>query len=81
MANALPVAFQGAVFTRNWETALRVYKHLDASAVMVNDHAAFRVDGMPFAGLRQSGLGVGGIPYTMRDMALAKMLVINSPEL
>ena len=81
MANALPVAFQGAVFTRNWETALRVYKHLDASAVMVNDHTAFRVDGMPFAGLRQSGLGVGGIPYTMRDMEIEKMLVINSPEL
>jgi acyl-CoA reductase-like NAD-dependent aldehyde dehydrogenase len=44
---------------------MRAFSRLDASAVMVNNHTAFRVDGMPFAGLRQSGLGIGGIPYTM----------------
>ena len=67
-ANALPYSFQAAVFTRDLDTALRAYARLDASAVMVNDHTAFRVDWMPFAGLRQSGLGVGGIPYTIHDM-------------
>ncbi len=39
------------------------------------------VDGMPFAGLRQSGLGVGGIPYTIDDMQINKTLVLHSPEL
>ena len=63
-ANALPWAFQAAIFTRDYTTAIRAYRALDASAVMLNDHTAFRVDWMPFAGLRQSGLGVGGIPYT-----------------
>jgi len=48
---------------------------------MLNDHTAFRIDGMPFAGLKQSGLGVGGIPYTIEDMQVNKMLVMNSPEL
>ena len=67
-ANALPYAFQAAVFTRDLDTALRAARRLDASAVMVNDHTAFRVDWMPFAGLRQSGLGVGGIPHTMAEM-------------
>ena len=80
-ANDLPVSFQGAVFTRDLDTALRIFKRLDASAVMVNDHTAFRVDGMPFAGLRESGLGVGGIPHTMDDMQIDKMLVIKSAEL
>ncbi|MEO0997771.1 MAG: aldehyde dehydrogenase family protein, partial [Pseudomonadota bacterium] len=80
-ANALPVAFQAAVFTRDIDTAMHAWRHLDASAVMVNDHTAFRVDGMPFAGLRQSGLGVGGIPYTMHDMTIEKMLVLKSAEL
>ena len=47
---------------------MRAYARLDASAVMLNDHTAFRVDWMPFAGLRQSGLGVGGMPYTFREM-------------
>ncbi len=80
-ANALPVAFQGAVFTADLETALRVFTRLDASAVMVNDHTAFRVDGMPFAGLRQSGLGVGGIPHTIDDMQIEKMMVVKSAQL
>ncbi|HYG88523.1 MAG TPA: aldehyde dehydrogenase family protein [Azospirillum sp.] len=74
-ANALPYAFQAAVFTRDFATAMHAYTHLDGSAVMVNDHTAFRVDWMPFAGLRQSGLGVGGIPYTFREMQIEKMFV------
>jgi acyl-CoA reductase-like NAD-dependent aldehyde dehydrogenase len=80
-ANALPYAFQAAVFTRDIEKAMMVYRYIDASAVMVNDHTAFRVDGMPFAGLRESGLGIGGIPHTIRDMQIEKMLVLNSTNL
>ncbi len=80
-ANQLPYAFQEAVFTRDLDTALRASRRLDASAVMINEHPAFRVDWMPFAGLRQSGLGIGGIPYTMRDMQIEKMVVIRSSEL
>jgi acyl-CoA reductase-like NAD-dependent aldehyde dehydrogenase len=77
-ANELPVAFQAAVFSRDIDRAMEVYRGVDASAVMVNDHSAFRDDVMPFAGLRESGLGVGGIPYTMHDMSIDKMLVIRS---
>jgi len=79
-ANALPVAFQAAVFTQNIDTAMKVYRGVDASAVMLNDHTAFRIDGMPFAGLRQSGQGVGGIPHTINDMQINKMLVMHSPQ-
>jgi pyruvate/2-oxoglutarate dehydrogenase complex dihydrolipoamide dehydrogenase (E3) component len=42
-----------------------------------NDHTAFRDDSMPFAGLSASGLGVGGIPYTIEDMQFEKMMVIK----
>ena len=80
-ANSLPYAFQAAVFTRDLDAALRASRRLNASAVMVNDHTAFRVDWMPFAGLRESGLGVGGIPYTMEEMQVRKMIVIRSKEL
>jgi len=80
-ANALPVAFQAAVFSNDIELATKLYKRLDASAVMINDHSAFRDDVMPFAGLRESGLGVGGIPYTMHDMQIDKMMVIKSDYL
>jgi acyl-CoA reductase-like NAD-dependent aldehyde dehydrogenase len=80
-ANSLEFAFQAAVFTRDLKTALRSATRLDASAVMVNDHTAFRVDWMPFAGLKHSGFGVGGIPFTLRDMQIEKMIVIRSKEL
>jgi len=80
-ANSLPVSFQAAVFTKNIDKAMRAYKRFDASAVMVNDHTAFRVDWMPFAGLKESGHGVGGIPHTFHDMQIEKMMVLRSPEL
>ena len=80
-ANALPVAFQAAVFTDNIDIANRLYKRLDGTAIMINDHSAFRDDVMPFAGLRESGLGIGGIPYTMEDMRIDKMMVVKSTEL
>lgn len=77
-ANALPFSFQAAVFTKDIDTAMHVFNRVDASAVMVNEHTAFRVDGMPFAGLRQSGLGVGGIGHTIDDMQIEKMMVLHS---
>jgi len=76
-ANSVPVAFQGAVFTRDFDLAMHVYRRLEASAVVLNDHTAFRTDSMPFAGLHQSGLGVGGIPFAIREMQIQKMLVLN----
>jgi acyl-CoA reductase-like NAD-dependent aldehyde dehydrogenase len=76
-ANALPFAFQAAAFTRRLDTATKLIGALDATAVMINDHSAFRVDWMPFAGRRQSGQGTGGIGYTMGDMTEDKMAVIR----
>ena len=76
-ANALPVAFQSSVFTEDLRTALSVAERLDASAVMINDHTAFRTDWMPFAVRRQSGYGIGGIPWTMAEMTEDKMIVFK----
>ncbi len=80
-ANSLPFAFQNSVFTQNIDTAMRCYSRFHAATVMVNDHTAFRVDWMPFAGAKTSGLGIGGIPYTLRDMQVEKQLVLRSDNL
>jgi len=77
-ANSLNVAFQASVYSRDIDTALGIANRLAASAVMINDHTAFRVDWMPFAGLKHSGLGVGGISFAIRDMQIEKMTVIHS---
>lgn len=76
-ANALPVAFQSSIFTRDLKSAFYAAERLDAAAVMINDHTAFRTDWMPFAGRRESGYGTGGIPWTMREMSSEKMIVIS----
>ncbi len=77
VANSLPVAFQASVFSTDIGPALQAAQRLDASAVMINDHSAFRTDWMPFAGRRQSGYGIGGIPWTMKEMSHEKMLVLK----
>ncbi len=80
-ANAIPYHFQAAVFTKNIDRAMDAVHRLNASAVMINDHTAFRVDWMPFAGRDESGLGIGSIPHTMHDVSREKMMVIKSDVL
>lgn len=77
IANSLPFAFQASVFSENLEPALKAAENLNASAILINDHTAFRTDWMPFAGLKQSGYGTGGIPWTMKDMSQEKMIVLK----
>lgn len=80
-ANSLPYAFQASVFTNNLNIALDTANKLNATAVMINDHTAFRVDWMPFGGRDASGLGMGGIPYSMHEMTREKMIVVKSSVL
>jgi len=78
LANNVPFSFQAAVFTRDINAALASAKDLNAAAVMINDHTAFRVDWMPFAGRKASGLGVGGIQHSMMEMTEEKLIVFRS---
>lgn len=80
-ANALDFSFQAAIFTNNIDTAFKAVGELNATAVMVNDHTAFRVDWMPFGGAKKSGLGMGGIHHSMQEMTNEKMMVFKSKSL
>lgn len=80
-ANSLPYAFQAAVFTNELNDALHLSQQLNATAVMINDHSAFRVDWMPFGGRDVSGIGLGGIQYSMDEMSRDKMIVFKSEYL
>jgi len=77
-ANNTVYHFQAAVFSKNQTHALEIANQLNASAVMINDHTAFRVDWMPFAGRDQSGLGIGGIKYSIEDMLQDKLIVLKN---
>ena len=80
-ANSLPFSFQASVFSRNIDKAMYCYRNLQAAAVMINDHTAFRVDWMPFAGHQHSGYGTGGIRYTFEEMQAKKLMVLRSANL
>lgn len=77
-SNSLPYAFQASVFSQDVDAAFLAATRLNATAVMVNDHTAFRVDWMPFGGRGQSGLGMGGIEYSAREMSQEKLVVLKS---
>lgn len=80
-ANDVPFSFQAAIFTQNLDRAFKAVRRLNAMAVIVNDHTAFRVDWMPFGGNRASGIGVGGIGGSMHEMTLEKLMIIKSNSL
>jgi acyl-CoA reductase-like NAD-dependent aldehyde dehydrogenase len=76
-ANNTPYHFQASVFSASIEKAKNILNQLNASTVMINDHTAFRVDWMPFGGRDQSGLGTGGIKYSIEEMMPEKLAVVN----
>lgn len=80
-ANDVPYHFQAAVFSKNIDTAMYCVQRLNATAVMVNDHTAFRVDWMPFGGRDGSGLGMGGITHSANEMSRIKLMVVKSAKL
>jgi len=76
-ANSLDVSFQASIFSKDISRIMNFYRNIDASACIINDHSAFRVDWMPFSGLKHSGLSTGGIRYTLEEMQVKKMLVLK----
>lgn len=80
-ANHDEYAFQTSIYTNNIETALLCYEKLDAKSVFVNEQTAFRVDWMPFGGIKNSGEGTGGIEYSFSDLLYDKMIVLNSKKI
>ena len=79
-ANLESEYFQASLFTNQLDRALSLSRRLHGTAVMVNDHTAFRVDWMPFGGHRNSGLMLGGIEHSMRDMTLERMVVFRQRQ-
>jgi len=80
-ANSLPLSFQASIYSKDMDVIMDSINRLKADAVMVNEHPAFRVDWMPFGGSEESGLGTGGIPYSIDDMTKEKLVVIKSSGL
>lgn len=77
LANDSPFVFQSAAYTESLSKAMFFSENLQGSAVMINQHTAFRVDWMPFGGQGQSGIGLGGIDNSTQEMLKEKLIVIK----
>jgi len=68
---------QAGVFTDNIDHAWYAFNELEVGGVIINDVPSFRVDNMPYGGIKDSGLGREGIRFAMEDMSEIKLLVMN----
>jgi glyceraldehyde-3-phosphate dehydrogenase (NADP+) len=68
---------QAGIFSNDYSNIMYAYNHLDVGAVIVNDNPTFRVDNMPYGGIKSSGFGREGIRYAMEEMTEPKMLALG----
>lgn len=68
---------QAGVFTGNLVHAMRAWDRLEVGGVVVGDIPSFRVDNMPYGGVKGSGFGREGVRYAIADMTEARLLVIR----
>jgi acyl-CoA reductase-like NAD-dependent aldehyde dehydrogenase len=77
MANDTGYGLQAGIFTESLDTAFQAVRSLDVGGVMVNDTSNFRVDHMPYGGMKGSGLGREGVRFAIEEMTEIKMVVLN----
>lgn len=77
IANDSRFGLQTGVFTRDIDHAFAAYNELDVGGVLINDSPAFRVDNMPYGGVKESGNSREGVRFAMDEMSEIKLLVLN----
>ncbi len=77
MANNSAFGLQAGVFTNDFSHVLYAYKTLEVGGVIINDYPTFRIDHMPYGGVKDSGFGREGIKYAIEEMTESKLLVVN----
>ena len=68
---------QAGVFTKNLEHAFRAFSELDVGGVIINDISTYRIDHMPYGGVKESGLGREGLKYAIEDMTELRLMALN----
>lgn len=77
MVNAGNFGLQAGIFTHNINRVMRAFKEMEVGGVIVNDIPTFRVDQMPYGGVKGSGTGREGPRYAIEEMTELRLMVIN----
>ena len=75
--NSSPYGLQAGVFTRDAKLMFQAYEELEVGAVVAGDVPSFRIDHMPYGGVKDSGLGREGLRYAIEEMTEPKLMVMN----
>ena len=70
---------QAGVFTNDWKKAWKAFETLEVGGVIIGDIPTFRIDHMPYGGVKESGFGREGLRYAMEEMSELRLLTLN-PE-
>ncbi|MBI4616419.1 MAG: aldehyde dehydrogenase family protein [Planctomycetes bacterium] len=76
-ANASAYGLQAGVFTRDLGRVQEAVRSLDVGGVIVNDYPTFRVDNMPYGGVKDSGIGREGLAFAMEELSQIKMVAMR----
>lgn len=71
--NSLPYGIHAAIFTKDLDVAWRAYDELHFGGVIINDSTDYRLDAMPFGGVKESGMGREGVRFSVREMTEPKV--------
>jgi acyl-CoA reductase-like NAD-dependent aldehyde dehydrogenase len=80
ISNDSEMGLQAGVFTRDLNKALYAARHLEVGGVMINEVPTFRVDQMPYGGIKGSGIGREGVKYALQEMTELKMVAIREMD-
>ena len=79
MTNESAFGLQAAVFTSNVKLLFKAFEELEVGGVIADDMSSFRIDHMPYGGVKDSGIGREGLRYAIEDMTEPRILVMRLP--
>jgi glyceraldehyde-3-phosphate dehydrogenase (NADP+) len=75
--DASDFGLQAGLFTRDLNVIQAAFQEIEVGGLMINDVSTFRIDHMPYGGVKQSGLGREGLRYAIEEMSEQKLLTFN----
>ncbi len=75
--NDTPYGLQAGVFTRDVKRIMDAWERVEVGGLQVNSVSTFRVDHMPYGGIKASGYGREGVRYAIEDMTDLRLMVLN----
>ena len=73
-SNGVNYGLQAGIFTKNIDKAHKAIAKMDVGGIMINDSSDYRIDAMPFGGMKNSGLGREGIKFAIHEMTEPKLV-------